>query len=127
VADGLYGNSPDFLDAVDTCVGVTARLASPSETRCGLQRPQTTAKHYRSKGDDRAQRVVVAPDRAPHTVATVAGCLPAAHWYRRTGSAGTKGPIAYAFARQRVPLCQEGLPDRPVWLVLKRTVGAEPS
>jgi SRSO17 transposase len=29
VADCLYGNSPDFLDAVDTCVGVTALLAIP--------------------------------------------------------------------------------------------------
>ena len=80
VADCLYGNSPDFLDAVDTCVGVTALLAIPSETRCWLQRPQTTAKHYKYKGEDRAKRVGVAPDSAPHTRATVAGCLPASHW-----------------------------------------------
>jgi SRSO17 transposase len=40
-------------------------------------------------------------------------------------SEGTKGPIAYAFARQRVTLCKDGLPDRTVWLVIKRTVGAE--
>ena len=44
VADGLYGNSPDFLDAVETCVGVTALRAIPSETRGWLQRPQTTEK-----------------------------------------------------------------------------------
>jgi len=42
-------------------------------------------------------------------------------------SEGTKGPIEYAFARQRVTLCKDGLPDRTVWLVIKRTVGAEPS
>ena len=41
VADGLYGHSPDFLDAVDAGVGVTAFVAISSETRCGLQRPQT--------------------------------------------------------------------------------------
>ena len=52
--------------------------------------------------------------------------LPASRWYRRTVSEGTKGPIAYAFARQRVTLCKEGLPDRTVWLVIKRTLGAEP-
>jgi SRSO17 transposase len=127
VADCLYGNSPDFLDAVDTCVGVTALLAIPSETRCWLQRPQTTAKPYKYKGEDRAKRVVVAPDSAPNTVATVAGCLPASHWYRRKVSEGTKGPIEYAFARQRVTLCKDGLPDRTVWLVIKRTLGAEPS
>src|ERR671924_1145504 len=41
VADCLYGNSPTFLDAVDACVGVTAFVAIPSETRCWLQRPRT--------------------------------------------------------------------------------------
>ena len=35
--------------------------------------------------------------------------------------------MTYEFARQRVTLCKEGLPDRTVWLVLKRTVGAKPS
>jgi hypothetical protein len=127
VADGLYGNSPDFLDAVDTCVGVTALLAIPSETRCGLQRPQTTAKPYRSKGKIAHNAWWWPRTVPPPTVATVAGCLPASHWYRRKGSEGTKGPIAYAFARQRVTLCKEGRPDRPVGLVIKRTVGAEPS
>ena len=35
--------------------------------------------------------------------------------------------MAYAFARQRVTLCQEGLPERPGWLVIKRTLGVEPT
>ena len=42
-------------------------------------------------------------------------------------SAGTKGPLAYAFARQRVTWCKDGLPERTVWLVSKRTLGAEPT
>src|ERR671922_2611336 len=72
VADCLYGNSPDFLDAIDACVGVTAFVAIPSETRCWLQRPRTEDKVYRYKGEARAKRVVVAPDSAPSMVATVA-------------------------------------------------------
>jgi SRSO17 transposase len=60
-------------------------------------------------------------------VATVAASLPASSWYRRKVSEGTKGPIVYEFARQRVTLCKEGLPDRTVWLVIKRTLGAAPS
>jgi len=127
VADCLYGNSPTFLDAVEACVGRTALVAVPSETRCWLQWPQTEAKSYTYKGEARAKRVVVAPDSAPSTVATVAASLPASRWYRRKVSEGTKGPIAYAFARQRVTLCKEGLPDRTVWLVIKRTLGAAPS
>jgi len=59
-------------------------------------------------------------------VAALAASLPASHWYQRTVSEGTKGPITYAFARQRVTLCKEGLPDRTVWLVIKRTGGAKP-
>ncbi len=72
VADCLYGNSPDFLDAVDACVGVTAFVAIPSETRCWLQRPQTEDKTYTYKGEVRSKRVVVAPDNAPCTVAALA-------------------------------------------------------
>jgi SRSO17 transposase len=59
-------------------------------------------------------------------VAALAASLPASRWYQRTVSEGTKGPIVYAFARQRVTLCKEGLPDRTVWLVIKRTVGPNP-
>jgi hypothetical protein len=29
-------------------------------------------------------------------------------------------------ARQRVTLCKDGLPERPVWLVITRSLGAEP-
>src|ERR687886_914496 len=127
VADCLYGNSPDFLDAVDACVGVTTLVAIPADTRCWLQRPRTEDKTYIYKGDVRSKRVVVAPHHAPNSVAAVAASLPASSWYQRTGSEGTKGPITYAFARQRVPLCKEGLPDRTVWLVVKRREGPVPA
>jgi SRSO17 transposase len=126
VADCLYGNSPDFLDAVDACVGVTTFVAIPSETRCWLQRPQTEDKTYIYKGDVRAKRVIVAPTNAPSSVAALAASLPASSWYQRTVSEGTKGPIASAFARRRVTLCKDSLPDRTVWLVIKRTLGANP-
>jgi hypothetical protein len=60
------------------------------------------------------------------TVSALAKSLPASSWYRRKVSEGTKGPIEYEFARRRVTLCHEGLPTRTVWLVMKRTLGAEP-
>ena len=126
VADCLYGHSPAFLEAVDMCVGVTGLLAIPSETRCWLQRPPTTEKGCRDKGEARAQRVVGDPGSLPSTVATVAGRLPASHWDGRKVSAGTQGPIASALARQRVTLCQDGLAERPGWLGIKRTMGSNP-
>jgi SRSO17 transposase len=127
VADCLYGNSPDFLEAIDACVGITALVAISSATRCWRQRPQTEAKTYRDQQEERTKRVVVATAPAAATGAAVAASLPASCWYQRTVSEGTKGPITYALARQRVTLCKEGLPERTVWLVIKRTRGATPT
>ena len=94
VADALYGNSPDFLDAIDACVGVTTLVSVPAETRCWFQRPLTTAHTYTYKGEVRAKRVVASPTPTPLTVMALAESLPSAVWYRRTVSEGTKGPIA---------------------------------
>ena len=69
---------------------------------------------------------MVAPNNAPSSVAALAARLPASSWYPRTVSEGTKGPMVEAFARQRVTRWKEGLPDRSVWLVIKRTLGANP-
>jgi hypothetical protein len=126
VAECLYGNSPDVLDAVDACVGVTTLVAIPGETRCWLQRPRTEDKTYRDKGAERSKQVVVDAAPAACPVATVAAHLLASSWYDRKGSEGPKGPLEYAFARQRVTVCKEGLPERTVWLVITRTVGATP-
>jgi SRSO17 transposase len=127
VADCLYGNSPDFLDALDACVGVTALVSIPADTRCWLQRPLTTEKTYAYKGEVRAKRVVAPATQAPITVEALAQSLTSSCWYRRMVSEGTKGPIAYEFARKRVTLGKEGLPDRTGWLVIKRTLGSSPT
>jgi hypothetical protein len=58
-------------------------------------------------------------------VGTFAASQPASSWYRRQVSAGTKKPIVSEFARRRVTLCKDSLPERTVWLVIKRTTGAE--
>jgi SRSO17 transposase len=126
VADCLYGNSPEFLDALDACIGVTALVAIPGESRCWRLRPQSEDKTYRYQGQERSKRVVVGAEQKPTTVAALAASLPASSWYRRKVSEGTKGPIEYEFARQRVTLLKGGLPDRTVWLVMKRTLGSEP-
>ncbi len=75
----------------------------------------------------RLKRQVAAKDRTPPSVAATAHSLPEACWYRRTVSEGTKGPIEYEFTKRRVTLCREGLPERAVWLVMKRTLGEQPS
>jgi SRSO17 transposase len=82
VAECLYENSPDFLDAIDACVGITALGAISSETRCWRQRPQTEEKTYKYKQETRVQRVVVAATPAADTVAAVQS-VGAAEWPRR--------------------------------------------
>jgi SRSO17 transposase len=47
-------------------------------------------------------------------------------WYRRKVSEGTKGPIMYEFTKRRVVLSKDGLPEKEVWLVIKRTLGPKP-
>jgi SRSO17 transposase len=127
VADSVYGNSPDFLAALDACVGTTALVAISSETRCWLQRPVTHEQAYQYKGEERAKRHLLPTTLPPQSVAALAATLPGWQWYRRTVSEGTKGPIEYDFARHRVTLCKDGLPERTVWLVIKRTRGLVPT
>src|ERR1051325_191729 len=53
VADSVYGNSPDFLAALEACVGTTALVAISSETRCWPPRPATQEQTYRYQGAER--------------------------------------------------------------------------
>jgi len=125
VADCLYGNSPDFWAACEACIGTVAFVATPADTRCWLQPLATTTHTYTYKRERRTKRVAVTA-MPPSTVAEVAHAIPATFWYRRTVSEGTKGPITYEFARKRVQVCKEGQPTTVVWLLIKRTLGAQP-
>jgi len=126
VADSVYGNSPVFLDAMEACIGRVYMVGVSSETRCWLKRPQTELHAYRYGGEDHRQEVLASSSPPPKSVAEWAQSLRPHAWYRRTVSEGSKGPIEYEFARKRVSLCKEGLPDRTVWLVIKRSLGASP-
>ncbi len=93
VADCLYGNSPTFLDALEACVGVTALVSIPAESRCFLQRPTVLEKTYKYKGEVRSKRVLAPLAEAAMTVEALAQRLRPHVWYRRKVSEGTKGPI----------------------------------
>ncbi len=125
-ADCLYGNSPEFWAACEACVGTVACVAVPEETRCWLAPVATATKSSTSKGKGRTKRVVTTPGTPLQSVAKLAQQIGPRAWYRRTVSEGTKGPIVYEFARKRVTLCKDDQPASTVWLVMKRTLGAEP-
>ena len=124
VADGLYGNSPDRLDAVDGCKCDDVCRAS-AETRCWLQRSQTEDKTYPYKGAVHAKRVGIALDNGlPCGGLARAAARPPVG----IGAASRKGPRAdrACICSPTRDVCKDGVPERTVWLVIKRIVGAEP-
>lgn len=44
VAECLYGNSTDVLEAVEACAGLTSVVAIPADIRCWRQGPVMAAK-----------------------------------------------------------------------------------
>jgi SRSO17 transposase len=127
VADTVYGNNLEFLEAAEQCIGTTYFVAMPATTMCWKQRPLTTTKTYHVKGQQRSKRILKPPARDPLTVAQLAHSLHPSCWHRRVVSEGTKGAIEYEFTRRRVTLSKDGLPQNTVWLVVKRTLGPDPT
>ena len=127
LADSLYGNSPEFIDAVEKCAHLTYFVGIPSDTLCWLKRPITRTKQYKHKGQVRVKEVLEKTEEKPISFETLAMNTNNYFWYRRKVSEGTKGPIEYEFMRRRVVLSKNGLPQKTVWLVIKRTLGCNPT
>ena len=125
-ADSLYGNSMEFLEAADQCIGKTYFVSMPADTQCWKQRPVTMTKTYRYKGEVRTRRILKTPKKKPITCKQFANDLHACRWFKRTVSEGTKGPIEYEFTRRQVTLAKDGLPWKRVWLVVKRSLDDDP-
>ena len=124
-ADSVYGNSPEFLGAIEKLTGVTYIVALPRDTLCWLQEPAVMEKTYRYGGEKRTKRVLVETEKKPVTFEKIARGTNDYFWYRRTVSEGTKGPVTYEFMKRRVVLCRDGQADRVVWLIVRRTLGED--
>lgn len=126
LADSVYANSPEFVEAIESLVGVTYLLQVPEDTLCWLKHPCTVAKEYKYNGQVRIKKILSGQAKTPITVKTFATGINNFFWYRRKVSEGTKGPIEYEFTKRRVVLCRQGLPEKTVWLLVRKTVGKEP-
>lgn len=122
-ADSIYGNSPEFLEAIEKVSDVTYFVALPRDTFCWLQNPTILEKSYRYGGEKRTKKIIAETETKPVTFEKIAKGTNDYFWYRRMVSEGTKGPITYEFMKRRVVLCKEGQPDRKVWLIARRTIG----
>ncbi len=127
VADTLYGNSPEFIEAIENCVGTTYFVSIPNDTLCWLKQPITRKKLYKYKGKMRSKLVVELTEKKPISVKTMAENINDYFWYRRKVSEGTKGPIKYEFTKRRIVLSNNGLPSKTVWLIIKRTIEDNPT
>jgi SRSO17 transposase len=127
VADSLYGSNPDFIQAAEQCPGVTYFVEVPSDTRCWLTMPITREKQYRYKGEIRKKTVLEKTEKKPISVVSLAKSINDFFWYRRKVSEGTKGPIGYEFTKRRIVLSKNGIPDKTVWLIIRRTIEENPS
>jgi SRSO17 transposase len=126
IADSIYGVSPDFIAAVGALPGKTYFVSVPKETLCWLSRPLTLTKEYRWRGRIRKKSILASPDSKPLKVKDLAQNINDYFWYRRQVSEGTKGPVVYEFTRRRVILSAAGLPQKTVWLLIRRTLGDNP-
>ena len=127
LADSLYGNSPGFISAIEHCVGKVYFVSIPSDTLCWLEGPITREKKYRYKGEVRTKVVIEKTEKKPISVEVIGKSINDYFWYRRKVTEGTKGPIEYEFTKRRVTLSKNGLPHKTVWLIIKRTIGENPT
>jgi SRSO17 transposase len=126
LADSLYGISPEFIGAVEALTGKTYFVSVPIDTLCWLKRPMTITRKYVWGGKTRTKTVLVDPNSKPFSVEELAKNINDYFWYRRKVSEGTKGPIVYEYTRRRVILSAAGLPQKTVWLLIRRTLDEEP-
>jgi SRSO17 transposase len=126
VADTIYGNSPDFIETVENCVGIIYFVSVPNDALCWLKQPITRKKTYHYKGQKRTKTVIEKTETKPLTLTTIAHNINDYFWYRRKVSEGTKGPIEYEFTKMRIVLAKDGLPWKHVWLIIKRSLGDRP-
>jgi len=127
LSDSIYGSNPDFIKAVEEYPDLSYFVSVPSDTYCWLTMPITRKKKYKYKGQIREKKVLESTEKKPITVAELAKSINNFFWYRRKVSEGTKGPIEYEFTKRRIILSKNGTPDKTLWLIMRRTIGRNPS
>jgi len=126
LAGSIYGASQEFISTVERLPDKTYFVSIPKDTQCWLKQPMLFTKEYRWGGKARKKTVLADPSGKPMTVEELGRRINDYFWYRRQVSEGTKGPIVYEFTRRRILLSGSGLPQKTVWLLIRRTLGDKP-
>lgn len=120
-ADETYGRNGTFLDDLEAR-SQRYVVEVPVNTTVWTVDPATQVPP--SQGTGRPPRRP-RRDRVP-TVAAVAASLPADAWHAYQLREGACGPLVFEFAVVRVWAVRHRQPGPPIWLLVRRSLGAEP-
>ena len=126
VADSIYGTSPAFIEAAESIPHATYLVSVTKKTLCWLKQPLVITHCYRWGGQTKTKSIMADSNSKPIRVDELAQNINDYFWYRRQVSEGTKGPIVYEFTRRQVILAADGLPQKAVWLLIRRTIDDNP-
>jgi SRSO17 transposase len=120
-ADEEYGRNGDFLDELEA-LGKRYVVEVPVNTTVWTKDPAECIPPYGGTG-----RVPTKPSRdAVSSVKEVAASWEATTWRRLCVGQGAKGPLCYEFAAVRVWAVRHGEAGKPIWLLVRRSLEAEP-
>jgi len=125
-ADSIYGNSDDFIQAVEAFPQLTYFVETACTVRCWIGRPITRENTYKYGGKIRTKTIIEKTENKPIDFKTLAKGINDFFWYRRKVSEGTKGPIEYEFTKKRIVLSNANMPQKSVWLIIRRSIGNNP-
>jgi SRSO17 transposase len=117
IADEFYGHNGDFLDDLEQAQQRYV-IEVPVNTTVWTVDPQTQVPPHRGRGPcpTRPKRDHV------QTVRAIAASLPPSAWQVLQLRMGSKGPLAFNFARVRVWAVRHRKPGAAGWLVLRRSL-----
>ena len=82
LADSVYANSPEFVEAVEALITVTYLLQVPEDTLCWVKNPCTITKTYKYNGQVRTKKILSGQtkDPIPACMATVIALIISPAW-----------------------------------------------
>jgi SRSO17 transposase len=125
IADEFYGHNGDFLDALEA-MQQRYVVEVPVNTTVWTVDPQTQVPPHEGR---RGPAATLPPrervSQHVRSVSAIAQSLPSAAWQVLQLRAGTKGPLAFAFARVRVWAVRHRKPGSACWLLLRRALESD--
>jgi len=123
VADELYGDSGDFLDALEQ-MDQRYLMEVKKNTLVYTVDPATLA--GATPGPKRRKKLGSYRYGEVQPVAAIAAALPPESWRMLKLREGAKGPLVYEFAVLRVWAMRHDRPGPPIWLVMRRSLAKTP-